>query len=553
MHPERLEQRHRISRAQKEIIFRHILRFQSLWDLAKAHLRTSFFDPVDEIDLETVWRAAKIVVKQSGDRLPEDSTVTWAFLAGQVQAIAECQSERVTPQLLSWIVDPSGLLDRWFSTDAGLNEDSARALLLLFFQEKEVFDPLCAVISSIDTGKIPERLPEMLKMLQNRDSAISSSTKRTARSAAPLDYVRPSIVPESTGLSYFDDLMNGGDVGGEVYGILGANGSGKTLTAVQSAFAKSLVYQHAHDTAGKSLRTCHIFHYEAGYDEIMTRLLSCAAKVKFDRLSISGLDHLSRRGNLNPYEKELFRKEIAQFGIANVDGEYERVMQARCLLNRNIKLHDFSGSDDPSVGVGYVEEIARSLAYEVRHHNDSIGSVYIDYVGLCCRRHLLHNQKDVDRLFRHSVTNFADACHKQIAKPFNCRVWLFHQLSGEANRRQFGARLTHADSAESKSFGENLWFVFILGPRHPKTDVLELQFSKARRAPGMTTPPLLKMRGDINMMEIAADFTVDQVQGVPIAKAETLGSVTFPIVSPSIQPSSLAPIDTAEIIDLDGY
>jgi hypothetical protein len=298
--------------------------------------------------------------------------------------------------------------------------------------------------------------------------------------------------------------------------------------AAQACYQKALLFQQRHEEMGLPLEHCYLFHYEAGYDEMLRRLWSHAARIHKDELEQFSWGKLSRRGHLKPYEAALFAERARLRGAEQVDGEYERLQAAFARLRVNVHLHDFSGSDgNPAVGAGYVEEIAAALRREVDVKGRKVGAVYVDYVLLAARRHLqLHNRKTDD--LRHYVGGFPDAVFRQVAGPFDCRVYLFHQMSAASNARSFGARFRSADGAESKGFAENLWFAFELGVPDRETGCVELFCDKARRARGRETPLLLRMRGEFNTFERAADMAVNPSTGRPVSREELAVVASLP-------------------------
>jgi hypothetical protein len=106
---------------------------------------------------------------------------------------------------------------------------------------------------------------------------------------------------------------------------------------------------------------------------------------------------------------------------------------------------------------------------------------------------------------RFHIARFGMECKRELAVNFKCPVWVFHQLTGEANKRTSGTQQHYTDAAESKSFAENLVFCFALGTKDESNDTLLLTCSKARRAK-VGPPPLLMIEGKFYRLVPASDY-----------------------------------------------
>lgn len=522
--------RPRLGRSQRESMLRHVLRLPELFEMAFARLEPSHLGATGDGDLSALWSAARQAAGRYGSgALPSDPSVAWAVLQGELEAMIASGDVFLLPPTVSGVLGSGGLLEAFYGHDEGLDVNWGRQLLVEFLRERTVLVPLHELLDSMP-DHVPGRLDDLLSVFQDRDRALGSLTRPSARSGAPENYRPPDLQKSSSGVDFLDAVMNGGDAVGEVYGVLGAYGSGKTCLAVQATYEKALVFQAEHDARGGPLATTHLFHYEAGYDEILRRLWAYAARVHKDVFESFDPNALSTTGKLKSYELTTFARTIAEEGLANVPGERERLDKALTLIRRNVYLHDFSSpADDPGAGTGGVDEIAAKLRYEA-DRDMRIGAVYVDYVLAAARRQLAATGRRTEDL-RHLINAFPDECMRKIAKPFGCRVYLFHQLSGAANARGFGARLDHSDSGECKTFAENLWFCFVLGARDLETNCLQLYVSKSRRARGVESPPLLRLVGQFGALELAGDMVLNASLGKPVSRQEM--SMIAPVHFPS--------------------
>ena len=131
----------------------------------------------------------------------------------------------------------------------------------------------------------------------------------------------------------------------------------------------------------------------------------------------------------------------------------------------------------------------------------------IDYVGAMATRHMSMAEKDSSQL-RHYIAGAPLRMKNQIADYFNCPVWAIHQLSGEANKKKPTSKLLYTDAAESKSFAENLDFVFLVG-RLTMENLGQLCCDKHRRTAPMA-PLVIRVRGEVNCVaNVSHLYTVD--------------------------------------------
>jgi hypothetical protein len=249
--------------------------------------------------------------------------------------------------------------------------------------------------------------------------------------------------------------------------------------------------------------------YETSLAEVRTRVISYAGKVR--RSSLTKMDgdfhRLSTKNRLLPYEKAMFHDELA-LGL-KVRGEQGRVNDMQKWINDHFILVNMSGdvTADPSAGNGYVEEVARKIQEALDERGGGkIRMVAIDYAGAMAERHLAATDGRNSDL-RHLVKRIPLAVRNQNAIKFACPVWIFHQLSGEANTKQPTAQLHYADAAESKGFAENLDFCFIIGPQTPE-HLCQIINSKHRRTGGHPNI-ILRVDGEFNRVEREDDYVLN--------------------------------------------
>lgn len=277
------------------------------------------------------------------------------------------------------------------------------------------------------------------------------------------------IVTEPTDISFVDSFIDGGDAPGEVCGLLGPFGGGKTTIGVMlSAYRARRNYSQwlaSGRTAPRAL-SMH-FSYEEPIGSLRIRVLSCVAKIPRKRLnqaiSSKNLDMLSTRHSLESYEQRIYARALS--AGAPVPGERERLEQAKRMLNACWRVYDMTGADveNPGRGSGLVDEIAALVRQELEAARRTgepvtVRTVLVDYVLACIER----NTDDHDAL-RHYIRRFPLEMKAKIAAPFQCTGWLLHQLNTDGQSLPPGRLPKRGDAAEGRAFAERLDFLFGIG------------------------------------------------------------------------------------------
>lgn len=540
--------RPRLGPRQKQIVLKHVLRYDSLYKQAVDKLKPEYFDRDTDSILWVVWVAAKRVIQMHCNNSLPDPGVLWSLIPAEIEAMVASNEIAITQEEARNLSSETGILRDLFGYDNDLNEAVGEKLFVNLLSEKMVFDNLLAIANRC-SETVPTDISKDLEKLQANDRFIKSLRTSSARTAVPDSLGELGLGKESTGLCFVDRLFAGGDAPKEVYGVMGAFGAGKTTLAIQLCVEKAKFLADEAIRAGTKPRTCHLFFYEASYEEIVRRMWGYACSISretMEKFNGNNWEIFSTTGSLQPYEEKLFAAEIARYGIENVPGEYERFLIHREALRENIVLHDYSGmntGDNATYGNGYVDEIAASLRNYVNESGNEVGAVYVDYVLLAARNYMNFKGMREDSL-RHLVGGFPSACLRQVAGPFNCCVYLMHQLTGAANGRTFNASFTNADSAESKSFPENVWFNLALSIRDPETGISKLSAVKHRRGPDIS-PGLLQLEGMTGRFVRADDYVISPESGRPVARQDYATIAN----NVSLQPNIYQPEDDGTNLD----
>jgi RecA/RadA recombinase len=374
-------------------------------------------------------------------------------------------------------------------------------------------------------------LPGMVDVFQDEADKIAQIGAGTAGATFTEGWDKQGgIKMRPTSVSFLDDFLGGGHAPGECYGLLGPFGSCKTTTGLMLAVnACEAAAEEEADQDWDGKRSLAFFvSYEARLDnEIRLRTLSYAAEIRRNSLETMGSDGLaglSDADNLKKYEQKKYKTDILDGEY--VKGEQERAASAIERLNRHLRVLDMTGYDENARGAGggYIKEIARRISAELRKEkNAKVAIVVVDYVGAMVKRHLAAAEKD-DNALRHLITGAGLSARNLLADQFNCPVWLLHQLSGQANEKSPGAKLDHTNSAESKSFAENLDFAFVVG-KLTDDNLCQIVCSKHRRTGGHDAK-VLKVVGEFNVVEdrsteFFVNHTAGQIQSKDIGTSAT--------------------------------
>jgi len=393
---------------------------------------------------------------------------------------------------------------------------------------------------------LPASLPDMLEGWEEKLTHLESlGHAETSTQTYQPEWDRAAgLNLRSTGLSFLDDFLAGGHCAGEVYGILAPYGTCKTTIAAmlccneaRNAQATRLALAEAiTERIGLSV----LVSYEAPKSpELQHRFLMYMGQIQRASLAAmdtTGLECLSG-DETSPlqYEQKRFAQQISD-GMFRT--ERTRVEEVVSVMNPYSLVLDMTGNDPGfrRAGGGGLKEIAARLKAELAHrsrdsvHEYYIENIVIDYVGAMVKRQLAASGEDSTDL-RHQITAAPLMAANLLAKPFKCPVWLIHQLSGQANSSfRPGSRLHHTDSAESKSFAENLDFAFVIGNLNDKSQG-QISCTKHRRAAGKPSK-VIEVDGDFNTVFARDDLYIDTTTLVVVDKdiAQTVG-YALPVVN----------------------
>jgi len=367
----------------------------------------------------------------------------------------------------------------------------------------------------ISTGdQVAANLTDLFQGLQQKAETFATLTHKGVEVPFPEGWdLSGGVTLASTGVGFLDNYLGGGHAVGEAYVVLGPHGSCKTTLAVMltveaSRFAWAQTRKS--DWDGRVGVAIHV-SYEAPKAELRLRSLSYAARIRrssVERMGPKGLAALGTSEDLRAYEKQMFRRQLAVG--SPVLGEQERARIAVTQMNRYVLMLDFTGTDpdNTSAGAGLVEEIVRTITAETRRRPEIYPTcIVIDYVGAAVKNYIAAGYGSNDEK-RHLLDDFPLKARRQLAGRWQCPVWIFHQLSGAANSRSPGAKLSRTDAAECKTIAENADFCFIVGNKS-EDNLCVFHCDKERRRPPMPDT-IIRVQGAMNrVLDTSGRYTID--------------------------------------------
>lgn len=394
------------------------------------------------------------------------------------------------------------------------------------FLDEHVANKLGAVFNDADS-QVPASITRVLQDLQEQAEQFQSLDAGQIEVPFPEGWNLSQEKLMPTNISFLDSFLGGGCAGQEVYGLLGPFASCKTLLGVQicSEGAREQARMLAEGKTGGKRGIWMHFSYEAPLDpELRVRFVSYLGKIKKDRIEhCTDWRTLSTSENLQPYELRMYRDKL-HVGATKCLGEQARKRNAEKLVNAHIRIMDMTGSDrqHPNRGGGYVGEIVALIGAVLRQEKNAyIAGVVVDYAGLMVERYLSSQpgaKMDIQQ-YRHALTKLPLHLRNKVAMPHRCPVWLLHQLSGEANKLPPGVLPHHTNSAESKSFAENLSFSFSVGNKD-QNDRCLFGATKTRRAKSRK-PEVIRINGAFSRVDSNNElYVLDPATNRIVAKKE---------------------------------
>lgn len=495
--------RRRLSFDQKELLLTYLIRRLPLFLEARRTLQASHWSEPAELVYGVVW-ACLLDYYQQNKELP-GRTLLGTLVGTRLEEYRHAIPETVP-------VDARFFLDTVFLvTMEELPDAYGYQLLQLFLAERTVADPLRRYWELLDPADLPADLPSLLQDFGRRLEQVQSVTVQKATSLLADDgHDEAETILTPTALPWLDGYLEGGRALGELYGIMGCYGSGKTRLGCILAAEACLGMQGSSAAFGKEPGLVVYVSGEQPRYDIRRRVLSYTARISRQRFRGAYRDwmpNLSTADDPESLQAYELRPPVHVEGLP-FRGERERLQDAVTALGPYFHVLELNcPKDDPAAGTGYLDEIRARLDRLQQQVGRRIDTLVIDYALLFVNRHLAVRGLEPDRNLRPLLAAFGEQSRQLLANPFGATVWILHQLSGAANAKPAGCKLTAADSAESKMFAENLDFTLQLGNKDQNSGCLIPWLGKTRRMAGLIRDqPVLFLRQEYDDMPVATDY-----------------------------------------------
>ena len=474
----------------------HLVWVPALYRTFRSSIKGQHFKPgpeQDETCFAYVWGALDEYYTKEGTREPPDRSKFEMYLRTHLRQaqINESQEEMLFGDdpntcILANIFDPE---------KEKLTYNTGEPIVKQFLMERAV------------ANSIVSRVNEMRKFTGYVDMNEAENLRKLAEEATRIEYLSAEVAieplaPETsyfknakrlemvpTGISWIDSRIGDGQRYGDVNGLIGPTGSGKTTLGSQIFVSNVKEAISQFQSTGEN-RVCVFYTYEQKSFDLQQKIFSNAFSIA--RSSITESDYLDKlsRGTLTHPLKDYERGR--RFGGQS---EYERYNSERELYSQHGIIRNMSGVSDvcddarlrlikQNKGTGGIEEIVNDLHYIQDMRQQQFRAVFIDYLGLVMERQ--HQNSNDPKMMYYALKRFGDEVRQKIAGEFNCVVWLLHQMSGSANKIKPTTPLTHADSEGCRSLANNMANCLCLGTKDPGYrgggSCLYLTFSKTRHS-----------------------------------------------------------------------
>ena len=395
---------------------------------------------------------------------------------------------------------------RWIYTtpESSYDVEFASAYLKTFLYDRTIGDIFSSVVDIRRYGT-GVNYPALVQRFESFSRCIDKLQCTTDFTTIPDVWDMAAHPKIPTGVGFIDDLMHGGAHINDANVLLGATGVGKTLMLHQIAiaFAKQ---QFDIETHGGQPKFAAIVSYEDELSQLQIRAMSGAALVNAQRLQMMQHFHdLSTSDNLQPYEHKMYEKEDPELPRL---GEQERIKAMKPILNRYMKLIDFSGGEKSMGGFGGISEVRAIIETAQDKAGIPIGYILLDWAGMAVRRNMRYAGRSVDKISLELV-DYVQTIKDMVVSPLGAPALVAHQLRGLANRNSPTKLPDHTDAEWCSSFAVNAPYALVIGPKDREANACLFGVTKTRRGAG-SAAVLCKINGDFcEMVPAGKELQID--------------------------------------------
>ena len=493
-----------LTRDEIHSLFRGFLRYPSL---LKEALRVNF----DESRFKYNENVFAVLFGAMRNLYDQFRVVTKDMLATHIKSALEAGTVAIQNEdilLLFGAEDGNGFIDEAFDTP--LPDDAARraeqqyleGVLKRFVHVRLLKPQMQNVINRGTEDTAPDQIKALLDRFGRIAQRVENIGAPTINAAVMPTFGSPIVLPPpamTTGLPWVDQYI-GGFRPGDVVGVLGAYGAGKTTVLTTAAVRMAELYH------SQGLNKLSVFiGYEDGAERMNPLLWSAAARIERNLFTSAGADFwtaLSTRNNLKDYDRQLPENRNGEIMF----GERERWELAMNWFNPNFVFLDFScNASSGGRGAGGVPEIKASLERLSEERQMEVGAVFIDYTGIMVERMIGASGNSRALTDQHAIIrpikNVPDELRTTVAVPMRATIMLAHQLApGEVQKAKPYQYISHLQASGSKSFAENVHSCMCINTRDLSTMVSTIYWSKIRIGVPLTPHGLIRM--DDNVVDI---------------------------------------------------
>lgn len=445
----------------------------------------ALFDPVMFPAHSEIWKSIQSICK-----------AVKTFDIKPLYIIADCRNkfEKDDPALFEDIAGIMKLADS--VTPDSLSEDISAKILNSF--------SLAAAKSSWIDKLTQLQSVKDLNAFINKASATCDRIETRAESAIEEPLMNPdrclsTSIKVPVGVRWIDVLSDGGHSRGEVVGVLGPSGGGKSTTSVQILMAQAKRQQHTV-----------LFTYEQSIVGDFAERLYCHL---FDDRPIDFFRN-------TPYSKWS-------------DEDKEIWKERSALIGPYLHVLDFAkkGTD----GSGGVKDISDALT-SLKKKGQNVTYVIIDWLWPMVTRYCALNDIPTDEDKLRSIATTMIQSLKTVALEHNVIIVIFHQLNTQMNRASPNKKPVITDAMNLRNFSFLMDVCYIIGNRAKDTNVMWLLTDKNRRSGPKEI--LGRLVGDYCRIEEASGMIQDNRgrfvrEDEPISEEEDETTMSY---GPSVMP-----------------
>lgn len=522
----------------------HFIWVPSLFNTFCNSIKEEHFDMVpehidrDETCLAYIWGALKEYYESQGTKEVPDRSRLEVYIRSYLRGVKHDENmteDMVEERLFGEDPELSFLPSLYDEERQTLNYESGLKLARDFLYERAIVNGYKRHYKDMQgfEGYIDTDETDALRRLSEDAARIDAITAEIELQPAIPDLSifkaeeNKKIIP--TGTPWVDAYIDDGQRYGEVNGLFGPTGSGKTTLGCQ-LFVSNVQKAFNDWRDGKDNRFCVYYTYEQSASEVQREKIISAA-FKIARSSIkAGQDFIST------FSRGDFRKD---YELERKLSEYDRYYAEAGNFNQHGFVRNMSGVPDLGdseqlrqrkmhAGEGGIDELVHDLEFIIGQRekagiHQGVRAVFIDYMGLVIDR----QYKDRDEKDRwNAMRSFGNEIRMKIAGAFDCTVWLLHQMSGTANAKNPTTPLLHTDAAGCKSLADNMANCLCLGRKDKETGCLYLTFSKTRHSgnsEGGETDLILQHNPTYAMLDnVTGKYKADRGNGHFYCEDETI-------------------------------